>query len=158
MAKDFRDLLVESSRHDVFGRFFKEIQVGLKVVLSFQASAVHACEPAETLDDLRAYRSWEVGLRQTNKPIDVPKVGAWSHFKHNVWAKKFDRPEFERRMIGEFVTTEECQRIYEDVLAYALANDQLDAEDQVRIVEPEENLKRSGCGGCGPGKKATDAA
>lgn len=97
MAKDFRELLVEASRHDQFGRFFKEVQVGLKVVISFQASATHACEPAETLDDIYAYKKWEVILRQINKPISVPKVGAWDFLKNNVWAKNSTSRNSRRR-------------------------------------------------------------
>lgn len=154
MAKDFRELLVEASRHDVFGRYFKELQIGLKVVMSFQASATHACEPEETLDDIFAYKKWEVTLRQINKPITVPKVGAWDYLKNNLWAKRFDKDEHSAGMLGEFLTLREAQQCYADVIEYAMANDQLDSEDNVRVVEPEENLKRKsggGCGGCGGG-------
>lgn len=162
MAKDFRELLVEASRHDVFGRFFKELQVGMKVVISFQASATHASEPAETLDDVYAYRKWEVILRQTNKPITVPGVGAWHQLKNFTWAKKFDLPEFQTAIIGEFLSVREAQECFEDVIEYAMRNNQLDSEDDIRVVEPDENLKRkSGCGGCGGGKakpKATQPA
>lgn len=155
MARDFRELLVESSRHEVFGRCFKELQVGLKVVISFQASETHSCEPAETLDDLTEYTKWEVALRQINKPIDVPKIGAWTYFKNNLWAKKFDKPEFQRCMQGDFLTVAEAQQVFEDVIDYAMSNNQLDSEDDIRVVEPDENLKKSsGCGGCGGGKKA----
>ena len=96
MAKDFREMLVESSRHEQFGRFFKELAIGIKVVLSFQASETHACEPAQTLDDVYAYTKWEVSLRQVDKPIDVPIIGAWDAFKEKEWAAPFDRPEFQR--------------------------------------------------------------
>lgn len=154
MAKDFRELLVESSRHDDFGRFFKEIGVGLKVVVSFQASETHACEPAETLDDIYKYTKWEVSLRQADKPIDVPKIGAWAHLKHNLWAKPFDKPEFQRAMVGEFIPTKDCQQAFEDVVEYAMKNNQLESEDDIRIVEPDEELKKvGGCGGCGGGAK-----
>lgn len=154
MAQDFRELLVEASRHDTFGRFFKELQIGLKVVLSFQASSTHACEPEETLDDVYEYTKWEVSLRQINKPIDLPKVGAWSYFKNNLWAKKFDKPEFQRAMFGEFLTVEEAQQVFEDVIEYAMVHNHIESEDDIRVVEPDENLKKvSGCGGCA-GKKA----
>jgi len=159
MAKDFRELLVESSRHEQFGRFFKELQVGLKVVISFQASDTHSCEPAETLDDIYAYTKWEVALRQTNKPIDALKIGAWTYLKNNVWAKKFDKPEFQRGMVGEFLTVRECQQILEDVLDYAISNNHLESEAEIRIVDPEENLKKTGsCGSCGGGKKTKQPA
>lgn len=159
MAKDFREFLVEASRHDTFGRFFKELQVGLKVVISFQASETHASEPAETLDDVYAYKKWEVILRQVNKPISAPRVGAWTFLKNNVWAKKFDQPEFQTCMLGEFLTVWEAQRCFEDVIEYATLNNQLDSEDDIRVVEPDENLKKaSGCGGCGGAKKAKKPA
>ncbi len=155
MARDFRELLVEASRHDQFGRFFKEVQVGLKVVVSFQASETHACDPAKTLDDIYEYTKWEVSLRQVNKPIDVPNVGAWTYLKNNVWAKKFDKPEFQRGMVGEFLTVRECQQILEDVIDYAKRNDQLESEDDIQVVEPDVKLKKvGGCGGCGSKKKA----
>jgi len=155
MAKDFRELLVEGSRHDVFGRFFKELQVGLKVVISFQASATHASEPAETLDDVYAYSKWEVTLRQINKPITVPGVGAWHQFKNFVWAKKFDLPEFQTAVIGEFLTVSEAQECFADVIDYAIRTNQLESEDGIRLVDPDENLKqKSGCGGCGGKAKA----
>jgi len=158
MARDFRELLEEASRHDQFGRFFKELQVGLKVVVSFQASETHSCDPAETLDDIYQYTKWEVSLRQINKPIDVPKIGAWDYFKHNVWAKKFDLPEFQRGMVGEFLTVREAQQVYEDVLEYALTHDQLESEDDVKVVDPDVNLKKAGgCGGCAGKKKPAQA-
>lgn len=152
MAKDFRELLVEASRHDVFGRFFKELQIGMKVVISIQASETHACEPAETLDDLSKYSKWEVSLRQTNKPITIPGVGAWGYLKNNLWAKTFDQPEFDTCMRGEFIKTKDVQQCFEDVISYAIAKDQIASEDEVRVVEPDENLKKKvpgGCGGCG---------
>lgn len=153
MAKDFRELLVETSRHDVFGRFFKEVQVGMKLVIGFQASATHACDPAETLDDVYAYRKWEVSLRQLNKTITVPKVGAWTELKNFTWAKKFDLPEIQKILIGEFLTVREAQECFEDVIEYAIRKGQLDSEENIKILEPSESLKRNtGCGGCGGGK------
>ena len=153
MAKDFRELLVESSRHDVFGRFFKELQIGFKAIVSFQASNTHSCKPEETLDDIYEYEQWEVGLRQINKPIDIPKIGIWDEFKNNTWAKKFDRPEFQRSMVGEFVTTAEAQQIYEDVLDYAIRSNHIESEDEIIVVEPDAELKKlRACPGCGGDK------
>jgi len=152
MAKDFRELLVEASRHDVFGRFFKELQIGFKAVVSFQASSVHSCEPAETLDDPYQYTQWEVQLRQIDKPIDIPVIGIWDEFKQNDWAKKFDRPEFQRSMVGEFVPTEEAQQVYESVLAYAIGADHIKSEDEILVLEPDAELKKlRGCAGCSGG-------
>ncbi|WP_243545130.1 hypothetical protein [Pseudodesulfovibrio tunisiensis] len=160
MAKDFRDHLVEAMRHEEFGRTFKEIRFGMKLVLSFQASALHACEPAETLDDPHAYTQWEVTVRQINKPVDTPGIGAWDSFKEKEWAKPFDRPEFQRDMIGEFIPTEHCQQLYEDVLAYALEKGHMESEDDITILEADENLKMKhikacrGCAGAKAGKPA----
>lgn len=156
MAKDFRELLVEASRHDVFGRYFKELQIGMKVVASIQASETHSSEPAETLDDVYAYTAWEVSLRQANKPITVANVGAWSYLKNNVWAKSFDKPEFVNSMDGQFIKTADVQQCFEDIIDYAMQNNQLDSEDDIRTIEPDENMKKKsagGCGGCGGGKK-----
>ncbi|WP_419786620.1 hypothetical protein [Pseudodesulfovibrio sp.] len=149
MAKDFRELLVEASRHDVFGRFFKELQIGFKAVLSFQASKVHSCEPAETLDDVYQYTQWEVQLRQIDKPVDIPGIGLWDQFKQNEWAKKFDRPEFQRAMVGEFVTTEEAQQILEDVIDYAIKSNHIESEDEIIVLEADIELKKlRACTGC----------
>ncbi len=156
MVKDFREYLVEASRHDVFGRFYKELQIGIKVVICFQASSTHACEPAETLDDPYAYTRWEVILRQINKPITIPGIGAWDSLKNNVWAKKFDQPEYQTCLIGEFLTVWEAQQCFEDVINYAMMNKQMDSEDEIKLVDPDVNLKKtSGCGGCGGDKKRT---
>lgn len=158
MAKDFRELLVESSRHEQFGRFFKELAVGFKVVLSYQASETHACEPAETLDDLYAYTKWEVSMRQVDKAIDIPRIGVWSFFKDKEWAAPFDRPEYQRAIAGEFIPVEDCQRILEDVIEYAVSHDQIKSEDEITVVDPEVDLKRAaGCGGGCGGKKADKA-
>lgn len=149
MAKDFRELLVESSRHEVFGRFFKELQIGFKAIVSFQASSTHACEPAETLDDIYQYTQWEVQLRQINKPIDIPGIGIWDEFKQLEWAQKFDRPEFQRAMVGEFVPTAEAQQVYEDVLAYAMRSNHIESEDEVVVLEPDAELRKlRACPGC----------
>ena len=159
MTKDFREYLVESSRHDQFGRFFKEIAVGVKLVVSFQASETHGCNPQKTLDDIYAYDRWEVAIRQVKPAIDVPKVGAWNYLKHYYWAKPFDVPEFQRSVMGENIPVKHCQQILEDLIEFAMIKNQLDSEDDIRLVEPDENLKRgsgSGCGGgCGSGKGKT---
>jgi len=161
MAKDFRELLVEASRHDQFGRVFKEIAVGFKVMISFQASDTHSCYPEKTLDDIYEYTRWEVALRSTSPAIDVPKVGAWEFLQHNYWAKPFDKPEFQRAMLGEFIPTKQCQQILEDVIEYAMMKNQIESEDEIRILEPDEDIKKSrggGCGGgCGGGKKPAAA-
>ncbi|CCH49847.1 hypothetical protein [Pseudodesulfovibrio piezophilus] len=158
MAKDFRKYLVEASRHEMFGRFFKELQIGLKIVASFQASATHASEPAETLDDMEAYTKWEVSLRQVNKPITVVHIGAWTHLQNQDWAKSFDKPEFQNCVTAEFLSVEEAQKCFDAVIEYAMANDQLDSEDDIRVVEPDENLKKAGgCGGCASKKKTEPA-
>ena len=110
----------------MFGRFFKELQIGFKAIVSFQASNTHSCKPEETLDDIYAYEEWEVGLRQINKPIDIPHIGIWGRVQEQyLGPRSFDRPEFQRSMVGEFVTTEEAQQVYEDVLDYAIRSDHI---------------------------------
>lgn len=154
MAKDFREYLVEASRHDVFGRTYKEIAVGFKLVLSFQASETHACYPEATLDNAYDYSRWEVSLRATSPAIDVPGVGAWSHFQHNYWAKPFENPEFQRSMVGENIPTKHCQQILEDAIEYAMTKGHIESEGEITILEPDAEIKKMGCGGCGGKKKA----
>lgn len=154
MAKDFREYLVEASRHDVFGRVFKEVAVG-KVMISFQASETHACYPAETLDDLNAYSRWEVSLRSVKPAIDVAKVGAWSYLMHNSWAKPFEKPDFQRTMQGDNIPAKDCQRILEDVIDYGIVKGHIQSEDEIRVLEPDEEIKKNkplkggSCSGCG---------
>ena len=154
MAKDFREYLVEASRHDVFGRVFKEVAVG-RVMISFQASETHACYPAQTLDDLHAYTRWEVSLRAVKPAIDVARAGAWSYLMHNSWARPFEKPDFQRTMQGDNIPVKDCQRILEDVIEFAKAKGQIESEDEIRILEPDEEVKKNkalegtGCGGCG---------
>lgn len=154
MAKDFREYLVEGYRHDEFGRVFKELAVGFKVFLSFQASDVHASTPEETLDDIYQYTHWEVAMRSTTPPIDTPEVGPWMYFREKEWAEPFDRPEYQRAMVGEFIPTEHCQQILEDAIAYAIEKGHIASEDEIRTVEPDEDIKKTtGCGGCASKKK-----
>ncbi|MCJ2164297.1 MULTISPECIES: hypothetical protein [unclassified Pseudodesulfovibrio] len=159
MAKDFREYLVEASRHELFGRVFKELAIGLKVVVSFQASETHACYPEKTLDDPYEYTRWEVALRSSTPAIDVPKAGAWEYLKHNYWAKPFDKPDFQRALVGENIPTKDCQQILEDVIEYAKLKGHLDSEEEIRVLEPDEEVKKiSACGGCGGKKKAAKSA
>jgi len=162
MAKDFREYLVEASRHDVFGRVFKEVAVGT-VMISFQASETHGSYPQETLDDLNAYTRWEVSLRSAKPAIDVPKAGAWSYLMHNYWAKPFDKPDFQRAMAADGIPAKDCQQILEDVIEYGIFKGHIESEDEIRLLDPDEEIKESkplkggpgysgGCGGCG-GKK-----
>ncbi|NDV20381.1 hypothetical protein GO013_13275 [Pseudodesulfovibrio sp. JC047] len=155
MAKDFREYLVEVSRHELFGRVFKELAIGSKVLISFQASNAHGCTPEETLDDVYAYTQWEVSLRATKPAIDVPRAGAWDFLKHNYWAKPFDKPDFQRAMTAVNIPTSHCQQILEDVIEYALLKKQLESEDDIRLIEADEEVKKytknaqTGCSGCG---------
>jgi len=159
MAKDFREYLVEASRNGMFGRVFKELAVGFKVLVSFQASETHACYPEATLDDVHEYTRWEVSLRSTTPAIDVPKAGAWEYFKHNYWAKPFYQPDFQRAMVGDNITVKDCQQIFEDVIEYAITKGHISSEDEIRIVEPDEEVKKTmGCKGCGGKKAATKEA
>jgi len=161
MVKDFREYLVESSRHETFGRVFKELGFGDNFFISFQASDTHGSEPCETLDDVYAYTRWEVSLRANKPAIDVPNAGAWDFLKNNYWAKPFEKPEFQRAMLGESIPTKHCQQIFEDVIEYAMMKNQIESEDEIRVLEPDEDIKKSrggGCGGgCGGGKKPAAA-
>jgi len=158
MVKDFREYLVESSRHETFGRVFKELGFGDNFFISFQASDTHGSEPCETLDDVYAYTRWEVSLRANKPAIDVPNAGAWDFLKNNYWAKPFDKPEFQRAMVADCVPVKHCQQILQDATEMAVIKGYIKSEDEIRIVEADEEIKRTkvvggGCGGCGGGKK-----
>jgi len=159
MAKDFREYLVEGYRSDEFGRVFKELAVGFKLFVSFQASTVHSCTPEETLDDISRYTHWEVALRSTTPPIDTPNIGPWMTLRDKEWAEPFDRPEFQRAMLGEYIPTEHCQQILEDCITYAIEKGHIESEAEIHTVEPDEQVKKTmGCGGCaGKKKPAVDA-
>jgi hypothetical protein len=154
MAKDFRQYLEESDRSEDFGRFFKEIGIGSKIVASIQASSVHDCSPAETLDDLKAYETWEVALRQTNRPIYVTRVGVWEHLYEKDWAKDFEQPDFGRFLERVQMPTAEVQTMFDDLVSFALENDQLEKEEDIHMVDPDEPIKKIdknrklSCGGC----------
>ncbi|KAB1437207.1 hypothetical protein [Pseudodesulfovibrio senegalensis] len=155
MARDFREMLEEVSRDDEYGRYFKEIAIGFKLVMSIQASNMHGCEPAETLDDVYAYKSFDVSVRQFSKPIDAPKIGAWSELRAKEWAEGFDRPEYRRDMAKECVPTEVVQTIFEDIIDYAREKGHLEADQEPSLVDPEEPIRkmRKGCGGSCAAKK-----
>lgn len=150
MAKDFREYLEEATRHEKFGRFFKEISIGVKIVASIQASEMHACKPAETLDDPYGYSEWEVTLRQTNKPIETYKLGVWTDLKTHDWAEGFEGAEFARYVMRENMPTEEVQKMFDDLVAFASEKNQLDSEDEITTIDPDEPIKKIGKG-CGAG-------
>lgn len=146
MAKDFREYLEEASRHEKFGRFYKEIGFGFKVVASIQASEVHASSPAETLEDPKEYTEWEVCLRQTNKPIDTIRIGVWGDLKQNDWATGFDRPEYAKYLMRENMPTDEVQQMFDDLVAFAIEKGQLESEDDISLIDPDEPIKKFGKG------------
>ena len=57
-------------------------------------------------------------------------------------------------MVGEFIPTEHCQQILEDAITYAIEKGHITSEDEIRTVEPDEEIKKTtGCGGCASKKK-----
>lgn len=150
MARDFRELLEEANRHEKFGRYFKEIGVGFKLVMSIQASTMHGSDPVETLDDVYGYKAFEVSVRQTSKPIEAPKVGAWGELREKPWAEGFDREEYRMDMVRENVPVQEVQTIFEDLVAYAREKGHLEENEEPVLLDPEAPIRniRKGCGGC----------
>ncbi|WP_147818917.1 hypothetical protein [Salidesulfovibrio onnuriiensis] len=150
MARDFREYLEEATRHERFGRYFKEIGIGFKLVMSIQASALHGCDPVETLDDVYGYKAFEVSVRQVSKPIEAPKIGAWSDLRAKPWAESFDREEFRRDMVRENVPVDEVQTIFEDIIEYARDKGHMEDGEEPRLLDPDEPIRplRKGCGGC----------
>lgn len=150
MARDFREMLEEANRHDEFGRYFKEIGIGFKLVMSVQASTMHGCEPVETLDDVYRYTAFEVSIRQTSKPIEAPKIGAWSELRTKTWAEDFDREEYRSDMVRDNIPVDEVQTIFEDLIAYAREKGHLEEGEEPVLLDPEAPIRniRKGCGGC----------
>ncbi len=150
MARDFREMLEEVSRDDEFGRYFKEIAIGFKLVMSIQASNMHGCEPAETLDDVHEYKSFDVTVRQVSKPIDAPGIGAWSELRSRDWAEGFDRPDYRKDMTKDCVPVDVVQTIFEDIIEYAREKGQMEPDEEPVLVDPNKPIRsiRKGCGGC----------
>ena len=119
MAEDFRKLLKEANRSDDWGRYFEDIVVQGFLVLSAQASSVHASIPEETLDDPDAYEAWQVSLSQNGKRTLTQKgYGAWDELSRKPWAEHFTPHEIDGIRESEFVPTAACQQSYEDLLAW----------------------------------------
>ncbi len=119
MAEDFRKLLKEANRSDDWGRYFEDIVVQGFLVLSAQASSVHASTPEETLEDVNGYTAWQVALSQNGKRTLTQKgYGAWDELSRKPWATHFTPHEIDGIMEAEFVPTEVVQQIYEDLLAW----------------------------------------
>lgn len=120
MAKDFRDLLVEETRHEKWGRAFREINVQGMFSLSVQASDCHGSIPAETLDDVHDYKAFEVQITQKTVPfIEMPGYGAWEELCTKEWAGRFERGYIAGVMEAAEVPVDVVQQIYEDLDAYA---------------------------------------
>lgn len=119
MAADFRKLLKEVNRSDDWGRFYEEIVVQGLLVLSVQASSVHASTPEETLDDPTAYEAWEVALSQRGKrSLTQFGYGAWDELQKKPWAKLFKPHELDGIVVAEYVPPATVQQIYEDLLTW----------------------------------------
>lgn len=122
MAEDFRKLLKEASRSEEFGRWFEDLDVSGKFLLSIQASDIHACTPTEVLDDPMAYQSFELILSQKDETLDLPGFGALEDFESCPWFKHVQPGEIGGFVRLEYVPAAEVQRIYEDLLEYARKN------------------------------------
>lgn len=121
MAVDFRTLLTQAEKTEDFGRWFKDIDVAGKFLLSVQASDVHTSIPARTLDDVYRYEAFELSLRQQDRLIDLPGYGAWHDFQDRPWIKYFKPGEIGGYCEADEVPAGVVQEIYEDLLAYAAA-------------------------------------
>ena len=120
MAQDFRELLKEVSRHERFGRWFEEINIQGMFTFSVQASDAHASIPPEILDDVYAYKAFELQLSQkTVSHIEATGYGAWDTFRKKDWAKRFERGYIAGVMEAPDVPTAVVQEIFEDLLKYA---------------------------------------
>jgi len=122
MAEDFRNLLKEASRSDDFGRWFEDLDVAGKFVLSIQASDIHVCAPCAVLDDPKGYESFELILSQTDETLDLPGYGALEELEARPWFGYVQPGEIGGFVRLEYVPAAVVQQIYEDLLEYARAN------------------------------------
>lgn len=117
MAEDFRSLLKESMRDKKTGeRWFEDLDIGGVFYLSIQASTLHASTPPELLEDVNAYKAFQVVL-QTKPGVSIcGKRGAWDHLASFDWLPLFIEESPILREAAN-VPVSVVQKIFEDVTA-----------------------------------------
>ena len=118
MAEDFRTLLMETDRTEDGDRWFGDIQIGGWFYFSAQAGPYHASTPQTLLPNPMDYAAFDLRLQTVNGVISYGRYGAWEDLKNQPWASLF-KTTAPTVMHAENVPVATCQRIYEDLLAYA---------------------------------------
>jgi hypothetical protein len=125
MAEDFRNLLKERMRDEPRGeRWFEDLDIGGIFYLSIQASTLHDSTPPELLNDVHAYKAFQVVL-QTKPGVSIcGKRSAWEHLAPFEWLPLFveDSPILRE---AANVPVSVVQKIFEDVTACANANPEM---------------------------------
>lgn len=117
MAADFRTLLKESIRNQETGeRWFEDLDIGGVFYLSIQASTLHDSTPPELLEDVHAYKAFQVTLQTKQGVFICGKKGAWDHLAGYDWLSLFTEDTPIVREAAN-VPVSVVQKIYEDVLA-----------------------------------------
>jgi len=118
MAEDFRTLLMETDHFGAEDRWFGDIQIGGWFYFSAQAGPYHDCRPQKLLPGPMGYESFDLRLQTVSGVISYGRYGAWEELQHKPWATLFsqDGPTV---MHAPDVPVATCQRIYEDLLAFA---------------------------------------
>jgi hypothetical protein len=125
MAEDFRTLLKETFRNDETGeRWFDDLVIGKAFFLSIQASTLHASTPPVLLDDISAYTAFQVTLQLKRGVFTCGRRGAWDWLREKSWWDSLvDESPLMR--VGENISPQMIQAIYEDVVQVALEHPEI---------------------------------
>jgi hypothetical protein len=122
MAEDFRTLLKEEMRDSSSGeRWFADIEIGDAFYLSIQASTLHGSNPPELLEDLSAYKGFQVIVQSKHGVFVHGKRGAWQYLMDKPWWSLFEE-DTQILYQADNVPAPTVQQIYEDMLACAEAH------------------------------------
>ncbi len=125
MANDFRSLLKEKMRDGKTGeRWFEDLDIGGIFYLSIQASSLHDSTPPELLEDVNAYKTFQVVLQAKPGVSICGNKGAWEHLASSDWLSLFVEDSPLLRAAAD-VPVSVVQKIYEDVTACAAAHPEM---------------------------------
>lgn len=117
MAVDFRELLKENMKNTETGeRWFQDIEIGSVFFFSVQASTLHDSTPAELLEDVMGYETFQVTLQLRHGVFNHGKRGAWQHLEGKPWWPFFES-ESPVLNVAANVPVVTVQQIYEDLVA-----------------------------------------
>jgi len=136
MAVDFRTLLKEDMRNPETGeRWFADIEIGEVFFLSIQASSLHDSTPAALLDDVMAYKGFQVTLQSKSGVFVHGKRGVWQYLMERPWWSLFEE-DTQILYQAANVPPSTVQQIYEDMLASVAAHPEVVAHRCARSLTP----------------------